>query len=208
MNKQLTLYNYRLESAHSQAFAKTCQVISDRISTSSFLTKILFDNCGLIDIDFAELLKGISKLQTLSQIIYRKNELGEYSVTQLRPILRRPFGKNHLQDLRIVNCKISSTTSLQLLECLRDDSHLKSLALVNANMKEGHSSVLKEYIEKSKSLENLDISWNYLTHLGYIGIVQACVDNKNLISLNLSHNSLIQSDNTKLGNETDTTPLV
>ena len=91
---------------------------------------------------------------------------------------------------------------------MRDDSHLKSLALVNANMKEGHSSVLKEYIEKSKSLENLDISWNYLTHLGYIGIVQACVDNKNLISLNLSHNSLIQSDNTKLGNETDTTPLV
>ena len=66
VNKQLTLYNYRLESAHSQAFAKTCQIISDRINTSSFLTKILFDNCGLIDIDFAELLKGISKLQTLS----------------------------------------------------------------------------------------------------------------------------------------------
>ena len=62
VNKQLTLYNYRLESAHSHAFAKTCQIISSRINTSGFLTKILFDNCGLADIDFAELLKGISKL--------------------------------------------------------------------------------------------------------------------------------------------------
>ena len=36
--------------------------------------------CGLLDIDFAELLKGISKLKTLSTITYRKNEFGEYSV--------------------------------------------------------------------------------------------------------------------------------
>ena len=62
VNKQLTLYNYRLESSHSQAFARTCQIISSRISTAGFLNKILFDNCGITDIDFAELLKGFSKL--------------------------------------------------------------------------------------------------------------------------------------------------
>ena len=73
VNKQLTLFNYRLDSAHTHAFAKTCSLISSRINTSGFLTKILFDNCGLIDIDFAELLKGVSKLQTLSHIIYRHN---------------------------------------------------------------------------------------------------------------------------------------
>ena len=54
-------------------------------------------------------------MQTLNQIIYRHNQLGEFSVSQLRPILRRPFGKNHLQDLRISNCKISQQTSLKLL---------------------------------------------------------------------------------------------
>ena len=54
----------------------------------------------------------------------------------------------------------------------------------------------------------MDISWNYLTHLGYVMVVQACVENKNLISLNLSHNSLIQGDNTKLSNDVNATPLV
>ena len=38
-------------------------------------------------------------------------------------------------------------------------------------MTEGHGPVLKDYIENSSSLENLDISWNYLTHLGYVMIV-------------------------------------
>ena len=74
-------------------------------------------------------------------------------------------------------------------------------------MTDGHGLILNDYIEKSKSLENLDISWNCLTHLGYILIVKACVKNENLVSINLSHNYLIQNDNTKLSNDVNATPL-
>ena len=109
--------------------------------------------------------------------------------------------------MRIINCKISVTATLQLLSSIRDCSHLKTLALVNALMTDGHGLILKDYIEKSKSLENLDISWNCLTHLGYILIVKACVKNENLVSINLSHNYLIQNDNTKLSNDVNATPL-
>ena len=75
-------------------------------------------------------------------------------------------------------------------------------------MTEVHSSTLKEYIENSTSLENLDISWNQLSHLGYLIVLKACMEYGGLISLNLSHNSLIQGDNTKLSNEVNAVPLV
>ena len=119
VNRQITLYNYRLESAHCLAFAKTCDAIASRIDTTGFLSKLLLDNCGVVDSDFAELLRGIATLRTLSQIIYRRNELGGQSVWQLQPILLRPFGKNHLQDLRIVDCKITPKASYALIRLLQ-----------------------------------------------------------------------------------------
>ena len=76
VNRQLTLHNYRIETAHCVAFAKTCDAIAAHDSTG-FLSKLLLANCGVGDADFAELLRGITKLKALSQIIYRKNEIGE-----------------------------------------------------------------------------------------------------------------------------------
>ena len=111
VNRQLTLHSYRIESAHCRAFAKTCDAIAGHVNTTAFLSKLLLDNCGVSDADFAELIRGITKLKTLSQIIYRKNEFGEKSVWQIQPILLRPFGQNHLQDLRIVDCKITPKAS-------------------------------------------------------------------------------------------------
>ena len=123
---------------------------------------------------------------------------------QIQPILLRPFGRNHLQDLRIVDCKISAKASYSLIRLLQQCSSLRTLALVNANLSADHGSVLAEYITENGALQDIDLSWNYLSHWGYVLIVNACVANRKLLAINLSHNSLIQDDNTRTNN---TTPL-
>ena len=75
-------------------------------------------------------------------------------------------------------------------------------------MTDDHGAVLSQYIQESNSLKDIDLSWNYLTHFGYVLIVNACVENRKLLSINLSHNSLIQDDNTTVSNEKKGTPLL
>ena len=69
---------------------------------------------------------------------------------------------NNLSELRIVNCKISTQASALLLEGLLPTS-IRRLSLVEANLNQDNFHHLIELLEESKSLCDLDISWNSLS---------------------------------------------
>lgn len=71
VNKQLSLHNYFLGTAHCVAFGETCK------QNSTFMSKLVLSNNGLTDSDLAVLLRGMHNMETLSVIDLRKNIVGE-----------------------------------------------------------------------------------------------------------------------------------
>lgn len=69
---------------------------------------------------------------------------------------------NNLSELRIVNCRITTEASAQLLEGLKPTS-IRRLSLIEANLNQDNFYHLIELLEESKSLCDLDISWNSLS---------------------------------------------
>jgi hypothetical protein len=97
----LNLTNYGISPAAVKAFASTIR------KKDTFLTRIALENNGLRDEDFAVLLEGIGRLFDVKSIIYIKNEFHMKSVEQIEPILTFRNIPYHLEELRLVNCKIS-----------------------------------------------------------------------------------------------------
>lgn len=89
VNKQLSLHNYSLGTAHCIAFGETCKV------NSNFMSKLVLNNNGLKDEDFATLLNGMQHLKALNVIDVTKNIVGEASVRLMSNFMSRNF-PNHL----------------------------------------------------------------------------------------------------------------
>ena len=68
----------------------------------------------------------------MKSLIYNHNEFGLKSVDNLIPIISIRTIPYHLEELRIVNCKIASLVMSKLLNAINEKSYLKRLALVNA----------------------------------------------------------------------------
>ena len=110
--KTLCLKSYTLSIGHAKALAKACEFFEQ-----SNINRIIFDNCGIDDEEFAEILNGINKLKDFKKIIYRHNIFQLNSLEKIQPILEKKF-PNHLEDLRIENCKMSADTTRQLIGLL------------------------------------------------------------------------------------------
>ena len=100
-NNLLNLTNYGLSGESIRAFADTIR------KKDTFLTRLALENNGLKDEDFASLLEGLSRLLDIKSLIYVKNEFLMKSVEQIEPILTFRSIPYHLEELRLVNCKIS-----------------------------------------------------------------------------------------------------
>lgn len=55
------------------------------------------------------------------------------SLNQIQPLLVKKI-PNHLEELRLENCKISTDITMQLLEVLNQRCYISKLSLVNINM--------------------------------------------------------------------------
>ena len=67
-----------------------------------------------------------------------------------------------MEELRIEKCKINREAILGLIKELNKGCFVKKLALVAVNLDEESIAELCEYIESSRYLEDLDLSWNQL----------------------------------------------
>ena len=65
------------------------------------------------------------------------------------------------------------------------------MALVDASFDTKNEKELTQYLERNSSLKELDLSWNTMSQKAYIEILKCVVENNNLLTLNLAHNTLI-----------------
>lgn len=71
---------------------------------------------------------------------------------------------------------------------------LKKLSLVRANLNVEAIEILSDIIARSKSLIELDISWNELRPVDMRGLLETIGKNRKLANLNLGWNGLIDSN--------------
>ena len=63
---------------------------------------------------------------------------------------------------------------------------MRTLALVDASWNERNENELAEYLQGTKSLKELDLSWNSMSQRAYVKILKSIVES-DLLMLNLSH---------------------
>lgn len=156
VNKQLSLHNYTLGVEHCVAFAETCRHNDD------FMSKLVLHNNGINDDSFSLLLDGLQSLETLSVLDIRKNAIGEKSVRLMADFFERSFPR-HMQVLRLVDCKMDHTSTYMLLNLIKKNSNLRTLALVDASFNERNEKELVKYLKYNNSLKELDLSWNSMS---------------------------------------------
>lgn len=166
---------------HCNALAEACQYFG-----ALSINRIIFDNCGIDDTEFASILEGIQKLQDFKKIIYKYNVFEGMSLHNLIPLFQRKI-PNHLEELRIENCKMSQEVTLNLIESIAEKSYLKKLGLVNVNINEEAFAILTEYITES-TLTELDISWGNVSYISMSYFLEVLSDNKKIQFVNLAWN--------------------
>jgi len=104
--------NYQLSIGHVKAFASTFDF------NKIFVNRFLFNNCGMTDIHNEILLTAMEKLETVVSIVLKHEEFGVKSVRAIKPIVERPK-PNRLQVLRLIDCKVSTQVTRELISILR-----------------------------------------------------------------------------------------
>ena len=113
VNKQLSLMNYLLSQGHVKAFCKTFDF------NKEFVNRFLFKNCGITDLHNEILLNSVEKLEQVTSLVYKQEEFGPKSVQAIRPLLLRPK-PNHLQVLRIIDCKMPPQVTRELISIIKE----------------------------------------------------------------------------------------
>lgn len=181
------------EEAMSEAFVES--LVRTARGFGSYIQKIVLDNVGMKDDEFARLLKSIGQLKSFKSIVYRKNALGEKSAAVLSELFKKKI-PNHLEELRIENCHPISATSMEtIVEALHAENSLKILGLVRTPMSTETFLQLALCIKNSSFLTEIDISDNQiLDPTVYVKMLKAISKNDKLRALNFSHNNLMPSD--------------
>ena len=90
--------NYQLSIGHIKALVRTFDF------NKQFVSRFLFQSCGLSDAHLAILLEGLEKLENVNSLVLKKEEFGVKSVELIRPLIVRPRPYN-LQELRLIDCR-------------------------------------------------------------------------------------------------------
>ena len=101
--KTLCLQNYLLNEGHCQGLASACVHLDPRV-----VNKLMFDNCGLTGDLTSILLEGAASMRELKALTFKASTFNRESIDSIEPILARGM-PNHLEELSIIDCRLSST---------------------------------------------------------------------------------------------------
>lgn len=148
---------------------------------SSSLHTLILDQCEL----------GPRDASALFDILSRSPNLGALSVegvfdhhTHFR-ILRRLLSATHLTSLNVSNSKLSYSEERELAELIQTSKTLKTLRLANCAMR-GSVDRLASAIEDAQSLEEFDLSGNFIDERSVASIARALRSRRTLRSVNFA----------------------
>ena len=117
------------DEALSKAFVESLANTARGFGSS--IQRIVLDNLGMKDDDFATILISLRDIKSFKSIVYRKNAVGDKSAELLGQLFRKRI-PNHLEELRIENCHPFSATAVEtIVNSLHEQNSLKVLGLVS-----------------------------------------------------------------------------
>ena len=146
------------------------------------------------------ILEGLHKLKDFKSIIYKMNSLNSRSLTKLVPVFEKRL-PHHLEELKIIDCKINATLISQLMISLLEKSQLRSLALVNVHHSPESFELVTRYVEESEYLREIDLSWTIIMPSFWLKFMEIISRNRTLTSLTLSFCQILEDQNYKLTSE-------
>ena len=128
-----------------------------RVTNAESINRIILDNSGVDDEEFSNILRGAQKLLEFKKVIYKRNVFLEKSLREMLPLLQK-VQPNHLEELRVENCKTSEEIMTGLARQLNERCFLKKLGLVNVKINDESFDILCDFVFYSDTLEELDIN--------------------------------------------------
>lgn len=153
--KTLCLESYTLSIGHCNALSRAFEFFN------KFVNRVIFDNCGIDDTEFAAILRGIKKLKDFKKIIFKRNVFFKKSLAEIEEILVRKV-PHHLEELRIENCKMDPSVSHEVIKLLLKKNALKKLGLVDFSLTEASFDTFCTLVDAAPYLMDVDVSWNQL----------------------------------------------
>jgi hypothetical protein len=98
----------------------------------------------------------------------------------------------HLEELRLIDVKASSSIIDDLVQRISMDSSISKLALVNCQQSEKSFELIIKYVQDSRFLKDLDLSWCTVRHACIIKLLNVIKQNRQLTHLNLSWNMILE----------------
>jgi Ran GTPase-activating protein (RanGAP) involved in mRNA processing and transport len=136
----------------------------------------------------AKILTGLLEQREFKAFTCKKNQFDLKSTAILIKLLRRPFPQN-LHELRIISCTVRPQAMTSLLECI-PETQLRRLTLVKAGIDTNTIGHIQELVARSRSLVELDISWNRLSPEDLRSLFATLAENRHLCSVNVSWNNI------------------
>ena len=157
LKKTLCLQNYLLQDGHVEGLAEACEFLDRRL-----INRMLFNNCGMTGDQLATILQGVARMPDFKSLIYKNGGMNSLAIQKLEPILLRA-APNHLEELSIIDIKLSPTLIEELVVMLENKSRVKKLALVNMSHSEHSFLMLTDFFKTNQNLKEVDISWSNVT---------------------------------------------
>lgn len=143
------------------------------------------------------ILEGLQKLKDFKSIIYKMNTLNKLSLEKLVPVFEKRL-PHHLEELKIIDCKVNSTLISQLMNSLLTKSQLRSFSLVKVHHSPESFDLVTRYVEESEHLREIDLSWNIIQPSFWLKFMIMISRNRTLTDLTLAFNQLLEDQNWKL----------
>ena len=143
---------------------------------SGFINRVIFDNCGVDDEEFAAILRGIKKLKDFKKIVYRHNVFLDKSLKEMKGVLERRI-PNHLEELRLENCRIEPKITRELVDLFAGACYIKRIGLVDAKLQDDTMDKFCSFVADSAYLEEIDISYNKLRPASFSKLVHVLANN-------------------------------
>ena len=114
-NRKLDLRSYGMSEGVARSLAAGIELWEEYQidDDDEVLNQIVLDNNSLTDHSTAVILDAISKITDMNQIVIKKNEFHEKSITPLKRILARPF-PNQLHELRLVSLRTTAAITTEV----------------------------------------------------------------------------------------------
>lgn len=118
----------------------------------------------------------------------------------LKPIFEKRL-PNHLEELKIIDCKLHSSLITQLMTEMLERSQLRALSLVNVHHSPESFDLVIQYLQESQNIKELDLSWNIVKPTSWLKFLDVMSENRQLVCLTLAFNKFLEDQNYKVSME-------